>query len=381
MKTILTTLFRLLISIVAGFLAGLFCLLVFSLAMLFGQTIYVSLMNPAVGINPIQGGLKSVVIEYPLVVFGLPLLDTGLCPGLLAGVVARRLRSFRALAIAGCACGLVFSGVVYLTYAIFDPILAAGFVVLEIVIAWIVSRVDERMEKGFEISKIAGICLKRESWKKIGIFFPVIVIGAMVGLKTCCTFPLLDSDEEKTVAKTFRSIPPGESMNLFNGRDFSGWIVQGFGKWAFEEGAVIPRRGSGYLATRYEVFSDFILDADIRVNKRGNSGIFFRAYHPPFGLRSQPVGYEAQIDHDDPKNPTGSLYKRMKADPVLSRDGEWFHMTVSAIGERIQIQVNGETVVDATDSTFQKGFIALQSHDPYSEVAYKNLRIKIPVKD
>lgn len=200
----------------------------------------------------------------------------------------------------------------------------------------------------------------------------------LIGLKTCCTFPSRNEAAEKAIIDFVRAHSPGSKISLFNGRDLSGWAARGFGKWTIEDGVLTIRRGSGYLATRCEEFSDFILDADVRANPRGNSGIFFRAHNPPFGLRSQPVGYEAQVDRDDPRNPTGSLYKRARASRLLRRDNEWFHMRVSAIEQRIQIQLNGEIVVDATDADYRKGFIALQSHDPYSVISYKNIQLEIP---
>lgn len=214
--------------------------------------------------------------------------------------------------------------------------------------------------------------------KRIAIGIVGSLIVSVIGFKACCTFVKRDPAFEARIDMFVRDGNPGSEMDLFNGRDLGGWAAYGFGSWRVDGGAVTFRRGTGYLATRCEEFMDFVLDADIRVNKNGNSGIFFRARHPGFGLRSQPVGYEAQVDHHDPKNPTGSLYNRVTAYRIVSRDGEWFHMRVSAIGERIQIQVNGETVVDATNADCQKGFIALQGHDPFSVVSYKNIRVRIP---
>jgi hypothetical protein len=379
MKTLVFAAFRLSIAILAGLLTGLF--LLFSLAswLLAGQTVGYWLLNPASGVNPLQGGLKSVAVELPLVVFGLPFLDAGCWPGVLAGVIAHRLRSLRAILVAGCMGGVLYITIVFVTYSLFDPILAIGFVLLEISAGFAASQLDAWVIRFFEKtpdSVEAGDGIKKPRWI-YGIYF-LAAAAPLVGLKTCCTFSRSNPAAENALEDFVRAKQPGSVIDLFNGTDLSGWSVRGFGKWAVKDGVLTIRRGSGYLATCCEDFTDFILDADIRANPRGNSGIFFRAHNPPLGLRSQPVGYEAQVDRDDPRNPTGSLYKRAKASRILVRDDEWFHMTVSAIGQQIQIQVNGETVADATDADFLKGFIALQSHDPYSVISYKNIQLRIP---
>ena len=90
-----------------------------------------------------------------------------------------------------------------------------------------------------------------------------------------------------------------------------------------------------------------------------------------------PQGYEAQVDHHDPNNPTGSLYGKSRAAKVVTRDGDWFTMQVTAVGPHIVIEVNGETVVDTHDTTFQGGMIALQAHHAESVVEYRDIEIKL----
>lgn len=133
---------RLIVSIPAGVLIGLFIVFCVACLWLFLQSVYYSIFNPALGIDAMAGGLKSVVFELPLVTFGLPLLDAGICPGILTGVFAHRLRSWRTRAAAGCASGLAFCFVVWYTYALFDPMLTAGLVLLEVWISFLVGWID-----------------------------------------------------------------------------------------------------------------------------------------------------------------------------------------------------------------------------------------------
>ena len=197
-------------------------------------------------------------------------------------------------------------------------------------------------------------------------------------LVMCSTFPKRNLSFEDDIRLFVEAAIPGSELELFNGRDLSGWAVKGLGRWYVEDGVLINQRGLGYLYTHYDHFSDFILTCETRVSEKGNSGIYFRSKHPGWGFRPWPVGYEAQIDNHDKKNYTGSLYDRVLASDLLARDNEWFEMRIEAIGSKITIAVNDQTVVSATDPDYRKGFIALQAHGPLNTVEFKNIRLKIP---
>ncbi len=208
------------------------------------------------------------------------------------------------------------------------------------------------------------------------LLIPIALIVA--GLVTCATFASRNTAFEERIKSFAAEDEPGSELRLFNGEDLSGWEVHGIGRWTVEGGILTVKRGLGYLATRCDEFDDFILTLGIRVSKEGNSGVFFRARDPGLGLRPWPEGYEAQVDNHDPKNPTGSIYDRVTAEPLLAKDNEWFEMKISAIGPHIRVKVNGETVAEATDTTYEKGFIALQAHDPFCRVDFRDIVLQIP---
>ena len=182
------------------------------------------------------------------------------------------------------------------------------------------------------------------------------------------------------VSLAIRNAQPGSDIEIFNGNDLTGWSKVGLGKWEVKDGVIIYNGGLGYVATQWNLFENFDLTLQVRARAKSNSGVFFRAHHPGFGFRPWPVGYEAQIDNHDPINPTGSLYKRVKASAPPPPEGEWFDYKISTRQNHIRIEINQHTVVDATDTTFQKGFIALQAHDFSSSVEFKNIRIRIPAE-
>ena len=107
-------------------------------------------------------------------------------------------------------------------------------------------------------------------------------------------------------------------------------------------------------------------------------------------------GYEVQLNntHGDPKK-TGGLYAVqdvMDDSPV--KDDEWFTQEVTVEGNHIVVRVNGEVTTDYVEPTdverpadmrgrkLSHGTVALQGHDPDSEVHVRKVMIKpLPVNE
>lgn len=176
------------------------------------------------------------------------------------------------------------------------------------------------------------------------------------------------------------------SVPLFNGRDLSGWVVMHGGEWTVENGILIGRNGTNWstnpetsgswLRTEKE-YSDFTLELEYAVNERGNSGVHFRSRtdkNPSF------TGYEMQIvdDHgkEARKTGTGSIYDVVAPSRNMSRPaGEWNQVRITCQGQRIQIVLNGETVVDHRSDRSLKGYIGLQNHDSRAVIRFRGIRI------
>ena len=73
------------------------------------------------------------------------------------------------------------------------------------------------------------------------------------------------------------------------------------------------------------------------------------------------------------KNDAANIVKVF--DKLVPED-EWFTQHIIADGDHIIIRVNGHTTVDTHDSTYRKGYIALQAHDPGSIMMYRDLRFR-----
>lgn len=180
----------------------------------------------------------------------------------------------------------------------------------------------------------------------------------------------------------------GGWIELFNGRNLDGWRENRFAHrpvWTVENGVLTGLGGQGYLAT-YESFADFELFAEIRIGDtaggKGNSGVYFRCQPHLDRSAEYPPGYEAQCDHRDANNYTGSLYNLpdagSRAPKPTVTDGEWFTLRIRAEGNHLRTWVNGEPAADCRDAAdrFRDGSILLQMHHRTGKVEFRQVRIR-----
>ena len=164
-----------------------------------------------------------------------------------------------------------------------------------------------------------------------------------------------------------------------------------------EDGVLRLVGGPGFVRSE-ETYDDFILQCEVELNAPdSNSGIFFRTMEPTAENPSN--GYEMQLQNTlgpggrtDPDDygdgfGTGGIFRRQAARYVNADDGEWFHVTLVAVGNRMATWVNGLQVTDFTDERDpdpnprkgrrdEAGYLVLQGHDPTTDVSFRNVRIQ-----
>ena len=107
----------------------------------------------------------------------------------------------------------------------------------------------------------------------------------------------------------------GGWVQLFNGKDLSGWKTRPEqpGTWEVKDGILIGRERQSYLFSDRGDYGNFHLRAEVKINLGGDSGILFRA---PFQLRRGrtatefgiPGCYEAELQQNRTyRRPTGSI--------------------------------------------------------------------------
>ncbi len=164
-------------------------------------------------------------------------------------------------------------------------------------------------------------------------------------------------------------------ISLFNGKNLDGWFIRGKAQWVVQDGILTGIDGMGHIYAE-PVLTDCEIRGMFRVSENGNSGLYFRCNPPEDNPDGYPRGFEAQINnHGDaftgwlwkPGTPTG------EAKRLVTRDDKWFSMHVKAVGDFIQIWVNGQLMTEYNDAEYTKGHFSIQGHNPGMKIDARDL--------
>jgi hypothetical protein len=203
------------------------------------------------------------------------------------------------------------------------------------------------------------------------------------------------------ILPAFGGVAPADDwVELFNGKDFSGWVIDGPTEykekgeakplWTVEDG-LIRTAGRGFGFLRYHKrFSDFRLHVEYRMVKGANAGIGIRTgvFDPKKSTATRPsfFAYEVQLlddsDKKADKHSTGSLYRYVAPTALANKPApEWNAVDIECVGSRIQIWFNDKEVMDVDQTTVPEikskplsGYVCLQSHS--RQVEFRNVKMR-----
>ncbi len=215
-----------------------------------------------------------------------------------------------------------------------------------------------------------------------------------------------------TAALSCKSLTPRQSVNLFNGKDLSGWHVDvpKMDNDPDVKSPFIVRNGmlvslgtpNGHLITD-AVYQNYRLEVQYRfAAKPGNCGVLVHASTPRALYRMFPKSIEVQMFHENagdfwciveditvpnmeqrrgPKEEWGITEGKKRRILNLTDDsenpaGEWNTMIIECLNDSIMVWVNGDLVNHGYDCTANKGQIALQAEG--SEVEFRKIQL-IPI--
>jgi hypothetical protein len=198
-----------------------------------------------------------------------------------------------------------------------------------------------------------------------------------------------------------RRLANDEWVQLFNGKDLSGWKQVGPGSHMVENGWIASRGGMGLLFWQEQKFGNCTIRVVYKMQKsNSNSGVFIRI---PIEPREEwmPIhyGYEVQIDNhpetsgENEYHITGTLYSLTRPLAKSGKPGpEWNTMEISLDGPHTMVNLNGEKVTDYTEGDpvperkfdFEpirgrrpdEGYIGLQNHSDSDIVYFKEVAVK-----
>ncbi|MFY0594440.1 3-keto-disaccharide hydrolase [Roseivirga sp.] len=179
----------------------------------------------------------------------------------------------------------------------------------------------------------------------------------------------------------------------------SGWkVLGGQGLYNVENGEVIgTTKGTSntFLATEVP-YENFILELEVLVDPKMNSGIQFRSNQNAKGAVN---GYQAEIDPSE-RAWSGGLYDESRRGWLYPltlnesgrkafKNNQWNKYRIEAYQNNVQIWVNNVMTTHFQDSMATTGFIALQVHgvgtseEEGLQVKWRNIRLKeqIELKD
>ena len=175
-----------------------------------------------------------------------------------------------------------------------------------------------------------------------------------------------------------------QPVALFNGKDLTGWTINGTEKWYVENGELVcesgPDKQYGYLSTN-KAYKNFILTVQFKQEANGNSGVFFRSSIEGVKISGWQVEVAPANMH------TGGVYESYgrgwliqpkPEDEQWLKTGEWNTMKMKVNGNEVTTWLNDHQMIYLDDATIGKGegFIALQIHDGGGiKVRWKNLEI------
>ncbi len=167
-----------------------------------------------------------------------------------------------------------------------------------------------------------------------------------------------------------------------------GWNHYGPGYFILDEktGILKAQGGMGLFWYSRKAYQDFILELDYKCfRKDTNSGVFLRVPEVPVNNNYIYHSFEIQIcDNEEDIHKTGAVYDaEAPVKDAFKETGRWNHFKIIFKGDRIQVELNGEKVLDWTAEPrgkvrdfADKGYIGLQNHDSRSPVYFRNIFVK-----
>jgi len=170
---------------------------------------------------------------------------------------------------------------------------------------------------------------------------------------------------------------------LFDGVTLSGWSNPfAWGEARVADGTIELRSDRKFFLVSERSFGDFVLEAEVRIEAGGNSGIQFRSRFDAQKL----WGLQAEVDGSG-RRWSGGLYdegRRGWLEPLEGRPerqaafrpAEWNRYRIECRGAQVRIHVNGVLTADAFDAADLDGHVALQHHgEPGQVVRFRGVRI------
>jgi len=172
--------------------------------------------------------------------------------------------------------------------------------------------------------------------------------------------------------------------------NLEGWTrLNGEANYYVEEGIIVgeavANTPNSFLTTDKE-YGDFILEFEVKVDPRINSGVQIRSLSTSDYRDGRVHGYQVELDpsnrswsggiYDEARR--GWLYKLTENPSAREafQNGKWNKVRVEAVGSHINTWINGIHAARLVDDMTARGFIGLQVHSIGNDKATEGAQIK-----
>lgn len=127
-------------------------------------------------------------------------------------------------------------------------------------------------------------------------------------------------------------------------------------QWTVKDGVLQPGRERGTWLVSDREYGDFILEFEIKLTEKGNSGVALRA-----PMRGDPAfdGLELQVadlrynTQAKPSELTGGIYRAIAPTKQVYKPTDWNRCRIELRGTRLKATINDEVIQDVDLSTFK----------------------------
>lgn len=180
-------------------------------------------------------------------------------------------------------------------------------------------------------------------------------------------------------------------VSIFDGKTLNGWkAAENPATFSVQDGEIVVHGPRAHLFYDGPVgnhnFKNFEWKAKVKTMPGSNSGMFIHTAYQEKGWPAK--GYEIQVNqtHTDWRK-TGSVYALQDVKETFVKDDEWYTEQISVQGKKVTIRINDKIINEYTEpdsisngsspKKLSSGTVALQGHDPKSEVHFKDIQIKV----
>lgn len=167
---------------------------------------------------------------------------------------------------------------------------------------------------------------------------------------------------------------------IFNGKDLTGWKVEGHAYWTAKDGVLTGESDEQKLKSTLwteKEYEDFAVEGEFRYKGPIDSGFFIRNNDDQIQ-----IGISGSLKRDMTGSPYIAPKKKYPAEAegvaALLKEGEWNLMKITAKGSTYTVELNGKKVLEYTsDTATKKGPVGLQVHPGVlMKIEFRNLKIE-----